>query len=593
MEKFKVNLILCIIMFFFAGLVIFQACRQSNQAIMSIPLPIQFTGEYSLNSGEWQTMSGETSLSAYDGDLVLRGRFDMELSEGAQIKFYLDHIGMTISMNGESIFESSQEIYPDMCGNAWVSWVLPALTPEDEIEVRLHNPHSYGNKDAYNEFMGSIYLGGDVAFKYFFDRQSRPYRAICIFTVIVSIALIGTAVGYQLLRLPNGSLLLKLGIMSLLMGVYMYFDAKDISLQSDRMVFNTFVRQLAIMLASWILGTGVTELLKEKRKKAAEIAVYTLMLADFVFMALALAGVMRIYDTGSYWAVIQGIVSLLLLVLCIMEVRDNGKPVRLMLLSGMILLTALPLELVNAYMGWWQSGICIKVVFTLLFVFQLVWAIWIVAKNHQNSIRADKLREELKNSRIVLATSQIRTHFIFNILNAISGMCGYDPQKADETLVMFSRYLRSNINIMEEDEPETFTKSLEHLEDYIRLEQVRFGSKIQFVKIIEAESFNIPPLVLQPVVENAIIHGLLCKKQGGTIRLHTWEENGYNIIEIFDDGVGFDTECTSKEGTVGMNNVRFRLEYMVNGTMDVKSSPGEGTTVTITIPKAQKRGENR
>ena len=85
---------------------------------MSIPLPIRFTGEYSLNSGEWQTLGGETNLSAYDGDLVLRGRFDMELSEGAQIKFYLDHIGMTISMNGESIFESSQEIYPDMCGNA-------------------------------------------------------------------------------------------------------------------------------------------------------------------------------------------------------------------------------------------------------------------------------------------------------------------------------------------------------------------------------------------------------------------------------------------------------------------------------------------
>ena len=68
--------------------------------------------------------------------------------------------------------------------------------------------------------------------------------------------------------------------------------------------------------------------------------------------------------------------------------------------------------------------------------------------------------------------------------------------------------------------------------------------------------------------------------------MHTWEENGYNVIEIFDDGVGFDTECTPKEGAVGIKNVRFRLECMVNGTIDVKSNPGEGTTVTITIPKA-------
>ena len=72
----------------------------------------------------------------------------------------------------------------------------------------------------------------------------------------------------------------------------------------------------------------------------------------------------------------------------------------------------------------------------------------------------------------------------------ISGMCEYDLQKADETLVMFAHYLRSNINIMEEDEPEAFTKSREHLEEYVFLEQVRFGEKIQFAKNIKADNFK-------------------------------------------------------------------------------------------------------
>ena len=164
----------------------------------------------------------------------------------------------------------------------------------------------------------------------------------------------------------------------------------------------------------------------------------------------------------------------------------------------------------------WHSipvrGIFIKIAFTALLVLHLVRGAWLVAKNQQDSIQAEKLREELKNSRIVLAMSQIRTHFVFNILNAISGMCEYDPQKADETLVRFSHYLRSNINVMEKDELEAFTKSLEHLEEYIFLEQVRFGGRIQFVKTIEAENFKLPPLVLQPLVENAIRHGLLHKK---------------------------------------------------------------------------------
>ena len=77
---------------------------------------------------------------------------------------------------------------------------------------------------------------------------------------------------------------------------------------------------------------------------------------------------------------------------------------------------------------------------------------------------------------------------------------------------------------------------------------------------------------------------LLGKKQGGTIRLHAWMEHGDNIIEISDDGVGFDTERASGDGSVGMKNVRFRLKHMVNGTMEIKSRPQEGTTVTITIP---------
>lgn len=216
-------------------------------------------------------------------------------------------------------------------------------------------------------------------------------------------------------------------------------------------------------------------------------------------------------------------------------------------------MTALLLELVNACTNWWRSGIVFKAVFALAFVFWLIWAVWIVARNYQNAMRAEKLQMELKNSRIVLATSQIRTHFVFNVLNAVSGMCEYNPKKADETLVTFSRYLRKNINAMEEEQ-------------------------------LDTENFMVPPLVLQPIVENAIVHGLLEKKEGGTIRLHTWTEDGSNIIQISDDGVGFDTEQSSGEDSVGLKNVRFRLRYMVNGTMEIKSRPQEGTTVTITIP---------
>lgn len=588
LKKTPVNIILYAAMLLMAGLLVMTVSSQSNQAVMSIPAHIHFDGVYRQNGGEWQTLDAEADLSAYRGDITFRGSFDTELWEGIEMRFYLNHIGMEIYRDGEMLYGSSQERYMGMCGSTWVSWELPAASLEDVFEIRLFNPHRFGNRNAYQQFLDSIYMGSDVIVENYFDRQSQPYRAVGIFILVGSIALTGTAVGYRLLCLPNSSLLLKAGIMSLMMGTYIHLDAKDISFWSGQMAFNTCVRRLAIMAAAWLLGASVTELLHGKRRRMAETAVYMLAGTDLVLMAVSIAGAMEFYDTGIYWAAVQGAVSLFLLILTVLETKHSTKRRRLMQYSAIVLLTVLLLELANASMGWWRSGICMKIVFTVLFVFHLVRAAWVAAKNQQDSLRAEKLREELKNSRIVLAMSQIRTHFVFNILNAISGMCEYNPQKADETLVMFSRYLRRNISIMEKDELEDFAESLEHLEEYVHLEQIRFGERIRLVKTVEVENFKIPPLVLQPLVENAIRHGLLHKKQGGTVSLHTWAEEGGSVIVISDDGVGFDAAAAPGEESVGMKNVRFRLKYMVGGTMDVESVPGQGTTVTIRIPGKQK-----
>ena len=219
-----------------------------------------------------------------------------------------------------------------------------------------------------------------------------------------------------------------------------------------------------------------------------------------------------------------------------------------------------------------------------MFVFQLIRAVRRVAVNHSASVQAEKLAQELRNSRIILAMSQIRTHFIFNVLNAISGMCKYDPEKADETIVCFARYLRSNINIMQKDEPISFSKELKHLKDYVALEQVRFGDKIQFLTDIQTPDFPLPPLVLQPLVENSIKHGLLVKEEGGTIWLSTKQEKGKIIITIRDDGAGFDPDAVQTGSSVGISNVRFRLEHMMRGSLEIESIREQGTTVTITIP---------
>lgn len=197
----------------------------------------------------------------------------------------------------------------------------------------------------------------------------------------------------------------------------------------------------------------------------------------------------------------------------------------------------------------------------------------------------EEMEIKLKMSRTTTMMSQIRSHFVFNILNAISGLCKYDPEKADDTVVRFARYLRNNIDIMEDDKNIPFKTDLRQLEDYVILEQVRFGDKIEFYTDIEADDFMIPPLILQPVVENAIKHGVSKKMGNGMIILRTRKDGDNVVITVEDDGVGFDMEELDKEKSVGIRNVRFRLEHLVNGTMEIQSQVGVGTTVTITIPQ--------
>ena len=156
--------------------------------------------------------------------------------------------------------------------------------------------------------------------------------------------------------------------------------------------------------------------------------------------------------------------------------------------------------------------------------------------------------------------------------------------KVSRNILDDSRYLRRNIKIIEEEGLIDFSKELEQVVDYVSLEQLRFPDVITFEKEIEESNFQIPPLTIQPIIENAIKHGLVEHGRKGTVRLQTIREKNNIVITVTDDGAGFEPEECQKEDSVGIKNVRFGLESMLNGSLVIKSIPGEGTQVTIMIP---------
>lgn len=197
---------------------------------------------------------------------------------------------------------------------------------------------------------------------------------------------------------------------------------------------------------------------------------------------------------------------------------------------------------------------------------------------------------ELEKQKSQLMLSQIRPHFLFNTLGSIEALCEVDPMMAKQTIHKFSKYLRTNINSLKENDLTYFEKELDYTEAYLWIEKMRFQEKINVEYNIEVRNFMLPTLTLQPLVENAVRHGICQKRKGGTIKLSTQDLGDYILISIEDDGVGFDPRKVDSERVhVGIDNVRSRIQLMCNGSVSIDSRPGEGTVCTICIKKILKR----
>lgn len=201
-----------------------------------------------------------------------------------------------------------------------------------------------------------------------------------------------------------------------------------------------------------------------------------------------------------------------------------------------------------------------------------------------------ELQKELGEINMTLMLSQIQPHFLYNALNTIKYLTKKDPKAAETAIVKFSSYLRANMDSLTEKEPIPFKKEIEHVQNYIHIESLRFGDRLKVEYDIECDDFLIPPLTIQPIAENAIKHGINQRVDGGTLKISTQENEKEIFILIEDDGVGFDINEQKNDGRshIGMNNIRTRLKEMMNARVEFNSAVGVGTKVTITIPKEEK-----
>lgn len=230
----------------------------------------------------------------------------------------------------------------------------------------------------------------------------------------------------------------------------------------------------------------------------------------------------------------------------------------------------------NVFKGYAIAYASIIVAIEVLFVFIGV------EKNFQISMQKEKIRD----AQINIMLSQIQPHFVYNSLSAISTLITIDPEKAQEALDNFTEYLRRNLSSLTDVKLIPFEDELKHIETYISLEKLRFDDRINVIYDLKTTDFNVPVLSIQPIVENAIKHGILKKVEGGTLKISTYEADDSYVIVIEDNGVGFNNDDVKKEENhYGIDNIEYRIKNMCNGSLDIESVINKGTIVTITLKK--------
>ena len=218
----------------------------------------------------------------------------------------------------------------------------------------------------------------------------------------------------------------------------------------------------------------------------------------------------------------------------------------------------------------------LTVAITVGSVFYYIWLHLQFVRQHERDLMAAQ--------RIQIMMTQIQPHFLFNALNTIRALYAKDPPLADRTLEDFSTYLRQNLESLDQVGLIPITKELEHTRLYAQIESLRFPN-IRVVYRIEDEAVEVPALTIQPLVENAIRHGVRGRADG-VVTISTLREGDMHRITVEDNGAGFDPKAkTLSEGThIGLRNVRDRVKEMCGGTMVLQSEIGRGTAVTLLIP---------
>ena len=582
-------------------------------------------GRYSVDGGEWKEVRRNSAIDERFHTLELRGSFSRKL-----LNIY-DEISLSTkdvwfelkTSDGTSLasytFEEMKSAYEHMREGTPYALALPetpgykvttlttqfltatGVTGETELVLTVTCPYSGSRASFADCFQVTTGLESGMYLRFF-------YEALPVILLLVLVCFFG------LFFFPiAGRVLGRTDYTYLSFGALCFFWGFYMIVQNMSGYLNLWIEDptMCMLLSHVTEYTFVASLIfytKTRMQRAGFRATVNVigtayLILAVILMILQLTGGEDLTATAFLMNIVTGIVLLILVGFLLFELKKN-REILYFLLSWIPLILTLGVDILDRIIHlpgsyFFRYGMAVTM------VVQIIGLIYDLRQQYLERLKYERLQKELYEAEVAVMVSQIQPHFMYNALTSIAMMCTNDPKKAQEATVTFAKYLRGNMDSLKQKEPVPFRQELEHLKKYLYIEKMRFGKRLNVEYDIGPEDFKLPLLSVQPLVENAVKHGVGMKKKGGTVTIATREtEEAYEVI-ISDDGVGFDPAAIEteragqdpgndlqkeKRSHVGMENTKRRLREMCRGEVVIESKIDEGTVVRIILPKAGQPG---
>ena len=282
-------------------------------------------------------------------------------------------------------------------------------------------------------------------------------------------------------------------------------------------------------------------------------------------------------------SIVPGALSLLIALGLVLFYRSKTA------FSNALLLMAIPLlPFVSSLVGQLVPGLSLQ--YALIFL-------CLVLNHSRFDLFKDKQIEqrdaEIQKLQLLLTLEHVKPHFIYNVLTSIYFLCDSDPALAQQALGLFSSFLRKALHNMEATALVPFARELELVQNYLHLESMRFSDRLQVSYHLDVTAFSLPPFSLQPLVENAVKHGLQ-NGAGGKIQIATREEDDAYLVIVIDNGAGFDPdEADLNNKPSGIRNIQQLLSLTGSGELEIISKKGKtGTKAVLHLQKHLQKSDS-